>query len=80
MLRKWLNNWLDRHRTWTNLLLHAAGIPATIAAVPVAIMGHWLVAAGLLVGGYALQFIGHAIEGNRSGEEQLLRWLLRRRS
>ena len=80
MLRKWLNNWLDRHRTRTNLLLHAAGIPATIAAVPAAIMGHWLVAAGLLVGGYALQFIGHAIEGNRSGEEQLLRWLLRRRS
>ena len=71
-------NWFARHRKPTNLILHAAGIPATIAAVPLAILGHWLLAVGMFVGGYALQFLGHVVEGNRSGEEQLVRRLLRR--
>ncbi len=31
----------------------------------------------MFVGGYALQFIGHIIEGNISGEEMLIRRLLR---
>jgi hypothetical protein len=39
-------------------------------------MQFWCWAIGAFVGGYALQFIGHAIEGNRSGEEMLLRKLL----
>jgi hypothetical protein len=29
----------------------------------------------MFVGGYALQFLGHLIEGNRSGEEMLVRRL-----
>jgi hypothetical protein len=78
-LRKWLANWLGRHRNRTNRMLHVAGIPATIVAVPLAVMGQWLLAAGLLVGGYALQFLGHIVEGNRSGEEELVRRLFRRR-
>ena len=31
----------------------------------------------MFIGGYALQFIGHIIEGNRSGEEMFVRRLLR---
>ncbi len=54
------------------------GIPATVAGVVAAIGGRWLVGVVLFVGGYALQFVGHAIEGNRSGEELLLRRLLKR--
>jgi len=73
-----IRNWLSRHRQPTNLLLHMAGIPATIIAIPLAVMGQWALAVGLFGGGYALQFLGHLIEGNRSGEEELLRRLLRR--
>jgi len=73
-----IRNWLSRHRQRTNFLLHMAGIPATIIAIPLAVMGQWILAAGLFAGGYALQFLGHIIEGNRSGEEELLRRLLGR--
>ncbi len=79
LLLRMLRNWMGRHRNPTNLALHVAGIPATVVAVPVAIVGEWLLAAGLFVGGYALQFLGHVVEGNRSGEEDLIRRLFRRR-
>lgn len=78
--RKWIRHWLARHRNRTNRLLHTAGIPATLVAVPLAVMGHWLLAGGLFAGGYALQFLGHSVEGNRSGEAELLSRLFRRRS
>ncbi len=78
MLRKWLRNWFGRHRNRTNFALHMLGIPATVAALPLALLSHWLAAAGLFVGGYALQFLGHIIEGNRSGEEELFRRLMGR--
>jgi len=80
MLRKWLTNWLSRHRNRTSFALHMVGIPAAFVAAPVtALMKYWVLAAGLFFGGYALQFIGHMIEGNRSGEEELVRRLLRKR-
>jgi len=75
---KWLDNWLSRHRHPVSFALHMVGIPATIVAVPFAILGWWWLAVAVFAGGYALQFIGHAIEGNRSGEEILLRRILRR--
>jgi hypothetical protein len=74
-----LQNWLSRHRNPVSFWLHMVGIPATILAVVVAVGGYWLIGAALFVAGYALQFIGHAIEGNRSGEEELVRKLLARR-
>jgi hypothetical protein len=74
-----LEGWLSRHRNRTSFILHMIGIPATVAAIPLAIARQWLWAAGLFVGGYALQFIGHLIEGNQSGEEMLFRRLTGRR-
>ena len=71
--------WPAKHRNPTNFMLHMAGIPATIVAVQLAILGYWMLAAGLFLGGYALQFIGHLIEGSRSGEEDLIRRVFRRR-
>jgi len=79
LIAKWLRNWLARHRNPTNFMLHMAGIPATVIAVGLAVSRYWLLAIGLFLGGYALQFLGHIVEGNRSGEEQLLRRLLGRR-
>ncbi len=72
-----IRNWLSRHRHPVNFWLHMLGIPLTILAVLLAVAAHWLLAASLFVAGYALQFMGHAVEGNRSGEAMLLRRLLK---
>ena len=70
-------NWRRRHRNPTNFWLHMVGIPASFLAAPVLLILRrpWL-ALGSFVAGYALQFLGHLVEGNRSGEEMLLRRLL----
>jgi hypothetical protein len=77
-LPSFLRNWLRRHRNPVNAALHALGIPATVLAAPLAIRQEWAWAVGLFVSGYAVQFLGHVIEGNRSGEEGFLRRLLGR--
>ena len=72
-----LQNWLDRHKNPTSFWLHMIGIPACFIVTPVLlILQQWWPAVCMFVGGYILQFIGHLIEGNRSGEEMLLRRLL----
>ena len=79
-LANWLANWRKRHRNTTSLYLHVLGIPACFLAAPVLLcLGRWVLALVLFVGGYALQFLGHLIEGNRSGEEMLLRRLLKKK-
>ncbi len=77
MIKQWTKNWTLRHQHQVSLALHIVGIPACFVAAPILlIMGLWLWAIGAFIGGYALQFIGHAIEGNQSGEEMLLRRIL----
>jgi len=79
----WLRNWLERHQHPVSLALHAIGIPMTIAFIPLAIWqladwrwDLWWRPTLLLLGGYALQWAGHAIEGNDMGEIILIkRWL-----
>ena len=73
-------NWLRRHRNPVNFWLHMVGIPACFVAAPILLaLRHYWVALACFVGGYVLQFAGHAIEGNRSGEEELARRILRRK-
>ena len=50
----------------------------TVLAVGLAAGGKFGWAAGLFVGGYLLQFLGHAIEGNDAGEVVLIKRLLGR--
>lgn len=69
--------WAERHASPLNFLMHLIGIPLTVAALPVLILWSFPWAAALFIAGYALQFIGHAIEGNKSGEQLLLERLLR---
>ena len=71
-------NWRERHRHRVSVALHAIGIPMTVAAVPLAVLGRFGWAAGLFVGGYALQFVGHGVEGNDAGEIILVKRLLGR--
>jgi hypothetical protein len=39
----------------------------------------WFIALAIFVAGYSLQFLGHLVEGNRSGEGMLLRRIFSRR-
>ena len=76
-MRKFLVNYAARHQHPANIALHAIGLPVTF------LLPLWLLARGqgfyallAFVGGYALQFLGHAIEGNDAGEVVLVkRWL-----
>ncbi len=80
LLKRAIDDWLERHRNPTSLVLHIIGIPACFVAAPILLItGQWLAAAICFVVGYALQFLGHLIAGNTSGEAMLFRWLARRR-
>ncbi len=69
-----LARWMSRHQDPTSFWLHMIGIPACFVAAPVLfIREQWLMGGAMFVAGYAIQFIGHLIEGNRSGEEELIR-------
>ena len=77
MLRRFVTNYIERHLHPVNRLLHLVGVPLTfVVSVVMLIAGRPWWALGCFVVGYALQFIGHAIEGNDAGETVLVkRWL-----
>lgn len=68
-------NWLERHQNPTSFALHILGIPPTILGlllVPVYVymlsVPIFLFSLALFVGGYLVQFLGHALEGTDPGE------------
>lgn len=67
-LRRALWNWLDRHQHPFNRAIHALGIPLAFAGFSAFFWANAWVAVGMVVGGYALQWIGHLVEGNDLGE------------
>ena len=76
-MREFFVRYMARHQHPANRVLHAIGLPVTFV-LPVV----WLVqeqslwALGAFIAGYAMQFLGHAIEGSEAGELILLkRWL-----
>jgi len=77
MLRRFVTNYIERHMHPANRVLHAIGVPLTfVVSVVCLVQQWWWPAAACFVGGYALQFLGHAIEGNDAGEVVLVkRWL-----
>jgi len=72
------SRWAVRHTHPVSLALHFIGIPLTVVALPALLLHRFAAAALLFAGGYALQFIGHAVEGNKSGERLLLERILGR--
>ena len=72
-----ISNYIARHQHPANQLLHLIGLPVTFG-LPVywLIEGAWGWALGAFVIGYAMQFLGHAIEGNDAGETILVKKLL----
>lgn len=76
-MQRFLVNYVQRHQNGWNQLLHLVGVPLTfVVSIVFLVYGHGWWALGAFLGGYALQFIGHAIEGNDAGEMVLIkRWL-----
>jgi hypothetical protein len=78
---QWLREWLKRHQHPVSFVLHMIGIPMTIFALGPLLWDifsweMWGWATLLFLGGYALQYLGHVIEGNDMGELILLKkWL-----
>ncbi len=82
---RWLAHWLERHQHPVSFRLHLVGIPLTLAALVVALVqlkldrwDLWYRPVILLVVGYALQWLGHRLEGNDLGEMILIKRLLGR--
>lgn len=70
LLRRFLDNYLPRHRHPVNRLLHIVGVPLSFLVAPILLLAGypWWAHVGCFVMGYLLQFAGHAVEGNDAGE------------
>jgi uncharacterized membrane protein YGL010W len=73
-------DWLDRHRNPLSFALHMIGIPCTILGavfIPIYVtlmsVPIFLLALALFVGGYLIQFLGHALDGSEPGEVTFLK-------
>lgn len=64
MPESFIENYKAKHQHPLNKLAHSIGIPLITISWPLFFF-NWRWALGLFVVGWALQFIGHAIEGNR---------------
>ena len=78
-----VQSWIERHRDPRSFLLHLIGIPPTILGlifIPIYLfllsIPIFLLALGLFTGGYALQFLGHALDGTEPGEWTLIKMKL----
>jgi len=65
---EWIRQYGTSHQHRVNRACHTAGIPLIVLSlllIPVALVaaGWWRLSLGLFVAGWALQFIGHAVEG-----------------
>lgn len=79
MLTRFLTNYVARHQNRANQALHLIGVPLTfVVSVVLLVMQHPEWAAGAFIGGYILQIVGHAIEGNDAGELILIKRALGR--
>jgi hypothetical protein len=79
-LRRGWTNWLERHQHPFNRGIHLLGIPLSLLVAPILLLAlpwnTWYWAALAFVGGYVLQWLGHAVEGNDLGEWAALKRLL----
>lgn len=72
-----IDKWLARHRNPMSFWLHMVALPCTfVLPIVFLVMERWLLSLVMFIAGYALQFLGHLIEGNRSGEEELFRRII----
>lgn len=72
-MKEFIRTWCSRHKHPANAVLHAVGIPATIIGVALFFFKPVIVGVCWIVFGYALQVIGHKIEGSEIGELMLFK-------
>jgi len=79
-MRRWLENWLERHQHPLSRGLHFLAIPLLPAGAVLALLqfldGRWSLwwrPVGLIAISYAMQWLGHLIEGNDMGEVVLIK-------
>jgi uncharacterized membrane protein YGL010W len=53
------------HTNPWNKGLHGVGIPIILAGMVLLVVTYWRTGAALFVGGWALLFLGHRVEGNK---------------
>ena len=64
MPESFLENYKAKHGHPLNKLSHSIGIPLIVISLPLFFF-NWRWALGLFIVGWALQFLGHLIEGNQ---------------
>lgn len=64
MPESFVDNYKAKHQHPVNKLTHSVGIPMIIVSLPLLFFS-WRWALGLFISGWILQFVGHAVEGNR---------------
>jgi uncharacterized membrane protein YGL010W len=64
MPESFIENYKAKHQHPLNKLTHSIGIPLIVVSLPLFFLS-WRTALLLFAVGWALQFIGHVIEGNR---------------
>ena len=64
MAESFIENYKAKHRHPLNKLTHSIGIPLIVISLPLFFF-NWRWALGLFIVGWALQFLGHFIEGNQ---------------
>ncbi len=67
---EWIAQYGRSHRHPINRTCHTIGIPLIVVSLPLFLVtpvlpGGWRLPLALFLGGWALQFIGHAAEGKR---------------
>lgn len=65
MPASFIEEYKAKHRHPLNRLSHTFGIPMIVVSLPLFFFFNWRWALALFVAGWALQFIGHFIEGNQ---------------
>lgn len=65
---EWIARYAESHRHPVNRVCHTFGIPAIALSLPLFVLlvfapGLWPIPVVLFVGGWVLQFVGHAFEG-----------------
>jgi uncharacterized membrane protein YGL010W len=63
-MSSFIETYKAKHQHPLNRLSHSVGIPLIVLSLPLFLF-NWRWALALFIGGWILQFVGHAIEGNQ---------------
>jgi len=77
MIARIYKSWAVRHVHPLNYTLHLLGIPMTVAGGVCFFFSFWIWGILLTVVGFALQVLGHRIEGSEMGEWLLIKKIFR---